>query len=184
MEASFQTRNIYFEVDSTKVLAESNEGNNISPPLPTSAFNNVTMNIAFFDAGETNIIDPDGYFVALTDTNFRNTSLTAKIVQNNKGNRLGLASSTFQGETLKRAGKNLKLGKEVVGTVSGGKEAQPLTIQFNDNGTNLLINQVLKNLTFTSKKNVPGTRTYIVDLNTANSHTFSSGIKAIGVNPR
>ncbi len=73
--------------------------------------------------------------------------------------QLRLLTNGKGADRLKAAGGNLKLGKTVVGTVTGGRSGQPLEIKFTGTTSAALVERVLKNIEFRTQKSRTGTRT-------------------------
>lgn len=152
---------ILWKIDSTNVIAESDETNNVfTPAIPVAqAFNAILFSPATgFIAGTTQNLIPTASFKAVDETNYTNAILTMSLDEAKPGDQLNLGDTSYNGQSLQRAGKNVKLGDTVVGTVSGGKHNQPLSVQFNAGADNLLVTKVMESLTFKSKKSQPGER--------------------------
>jgi hypothetical protein len=61
-------------------------------------------------------------------------------------------------DKLKVAGGLLKLGKTTLGTVTGGKKGQPMTLTFTSDVTAELVTRVVRSIGFQSHKANPGVR--------------------------
>lgn len=147
-------------VDTTGVIAETDEGNN-SIPLPRSGgwppalWGTSSRQIS---AGGTQVIDPTVHMYALQKLEFDGSTLSVTNQFHARGDVLSIQRSTVNGQVLKRSGSKIKFGNQVIGTVSGGKKSEPLEVSFNQNSDSLLINNVLKNMTLKSKKSQTGLR--------------------------
>lgn len=150
-----------FKVDTTNVVAESDETNNlavepISPGGLAPAFwGDFQHQIS---AGPPATVDPSVHFYALMlgDLNGSKVTVTNQTVK--PGDTLGLRKTTYDGETLRRSGSLLKLGHEIVGGVEGGKKGADLQISFNQKVNVQMLNQVMKNVTLKAKKSQTGQR--------------------------
>lgn len=143
-----------YRVDSTGEVAESDEGNNawngvrkLYGPLIQLSRTAVTV-----EPGKTFVLDADANFAQFGKEATDVATLSAFAGTHQKGDQIKLQSSTLNGETLKRKGNRLLLGATELGTISGGKKGVNLVVSFNGETNNIVVQKVLRNLTFKSKK--------------------------------
>ncbi len=99
---------------------------------------------------------------------------------------LAIGKGTSAGSSLSISGGKLMLQsgrvKTQIGTVSGGKQGQSLSIKFNDKATNENVQDVLRNITFKSTDRVPGNRTISIQITNVgglNSNTATREIQLV-----
>ncbi|MFO1021928.1 MAG: hypothetical protein U0903_14740 [Planctomycetales bacterium] len=177
-------RYVFSIVDSTNVLVETDEANNVTM-TDLSVFNPVVRSTSTADsipAGPAVTLDNAMYLQDLITTAFDKSTITVTNTNAKPGDLFNIARGTFNGETLKKAGSSLKLGKEVIGSVSGGKGAAPLLLSFNDQANNLMITKTLQQITFKAKNNELGQREFKVKytspVGASRTTTFSRDVKS------
>ncbi|MCA9093504.1 MAG: hypothetical protein KDA68_08470 [Planctomycetaceae bacterium] len=159
-DPNMQVNYFIAKVDTTGVIAETDEGNN-TIPLPRSGGWPPALAGASsrqIGAGGPQVIDPNVHMYALQKLDFDSTSLSVVNQFQARGDVLSIQRATVNGQVLKRSGNKIKFGNEVIGTVSGGKKTEPLEMSFNQNSDSLVINHVLMNVTLKSRKSQTGLR--------------------------
>lgn len=160
---------VLYKLDSTNVLSETNESNNVGSPQAGSAFNHIEFQPAGtqFTAGKTALLDFRSYVTDLLDTDYAGSTLTVALQGAKPGDLLNIQSEGV----IHRFGSLIQLNHKTVATVSGGKRGTLLTVTFKPDSDNLTVNAILENLTFKSKKSQPGDRTVDLTLTTQSGQT-------------
>lgn len=176
-------------VDSTNVIAESSESNNSSP------FN---LNYSFYSPhikrlndsqgmsvlpGKTTVLLPGATVVDVNTTEFELSILEVKMTPvAGRKDIYAFQNTTLNGEALKRKGGFIRLGDKTVASIAGGKKQTTLRIIFEQGADTPVINQILQNLTFKSKKSQLGERSLgvaFIDPDGRGSH----GLYTVNVQP-
>lgn len=160
--SEYQASNfLLIKVDFANTVVEGDETNNvIAIPLPRLPLIDTSDGQT---AGATNkviVVDPS-LTVSDADTqNFNGGSLRVSIANDEgENNILAVKKTKTAAGTLRRVKEELRVGKNVIGTVTGGSGAQPLVIHFNTHVTAQDIRGIASVITLRGKKGVTGPRT-------------------------
>lgn len=177
-------------VDSTNVMAESSESNNSSPfnlnyslytPYVKRLNDSLGLNVL---PGKTTVLLPGATVVDVNTTEFELSILEVKMspVVDGRKDIYAFQNTTHNGEALKRKGGFIRLGDKTVASIAGGKKQTTLRIIFEQGAETPVINQILQNLTFKSKKSQLGERSLgvaFIDPDGRGSH----GLYTVNVQP-
>lgn len=160
--SDYQASNfLLIKVDYANTVVEGDETNNvIAIPLPHLPLVDTSDGQT---AGATNkviVVDPL-LTVSDADTqNFNGGSLRVSVANDQGDNNiLAVKKTKTPAGTLRRVKDELRVGKTVIGTVTGGTGAQPLLIHFNTHVTAQDIQEIARVITLRGKKGVTGPRT-------------------------
>ncbi|MDB5391851.1 MAG: cya 3, partial [Planctomycetaceae bacterium] len=147
------------------------------PPLVTLTTGSTTTltgkHIAV-DSGAT-IVDPD-------TPDLKNDRIVVTIKEGDQTpDQLRLISNGKGADKLKVAGGHLKLGKTSLGTVTGGKKGEPLTISFDTDVTNELAQRVIRNISFQTHRSNTGTRKIDIQVFDASGNSNLPSTKTVVV---
>lgn len=145
-------------LDPSNNLGQNTANNTIAialPPLPgVTVENTVTVG----KVGKTIIVDPAiSYFGS---SNADGSVITVDVVGNSPElDVLSLKKRKTDDGVLKRKGDTLKLGKNVIGTITGGTEGEDLVITLTAEGVNAKrMQEIMSSVTLKGAKKTPGLR--------------------------
>lgn len=148
------------KVDTTNVVAESDESNNINGNVFSTygPLVNLFRSTFVLAPGKSAVIAPSGSAIDFNSPLLGGSVLQVSISNAKPRDTLDFLKTTVNGDPLVRKGSLLKLGNVPVATVSGGKGGEPLTFSFLAAADSSVIANTLQHVTFKSKKSQPGNR--------------------------
>ena len=168
-------------VDTFSYLANDGTGNSNTATVTLTVDAVATPPVIVTSQGSTTtpgrrvILDPAVDLIDADSPNFSGGHLDV-VIQSGAGRRDQLS--------YKRGGANrgavnmrrneLRVGKTVIGTISGGKRGTPLRIDFNSNASQELVEQAMQALTFRGTRSQPGTR--VVSLQITDNTNLQSNL--------
>jgi hypothetical protein len=158
--ANPQNKFLLIQLDSTNLIAESNENNNIAAFDTKNPFIGTSPIPRTIKSKKT--IAMDGFALALDLDNTELGGSQWQITQSNfqTGDVLSIKPTKLAAGKLKRVGDNLLVGKTTVGTFTGGLNGSSVTIAFGQTADRALVNGVIRALSFQSAKGAVGTRNF------------------------
>lgn len=152
---------LLIKADFSEIVTEGDENNNVIViPLPR------LPKIATSDGQTTGptkkpvIVDPQLTFSDADTADFNGARLQVLVIDDSADNNvLSLKKTKTAAGTLRFAKGALRVGKSVIGSVTGGTNAEPLIINFNSNVTAQNIQAIASAITLSGKKGVTGLRT-------------------------
>lgn len=152
---------LLIKVDVSDVAAEGNENNNvIAIPLPRLPLIDTSDGQTTGITKKAVVVDPLLTFTDADTLDFNGASLRVSVANDSADNNvLSLKKTKTAAGTLRRVQGELRLGKNVIGSITGGTNAEPLNINFNSHVTAQDIRTIASAITLAGKKGVVGLRT-------------------------
>lgn len=149
------------KVDFSDVAAEGNENNNvIAIPLPRLPLIDTSDGQTTGKTKKAVVVDPLLTFTDADTQDFNGASLWVSVANDSADNNvLSLKKTKTAAGTLRRVQGELRLGKNVIGSINGGINAEPLIINFNSHVTAQDVRTIASAITLAGKKGVVGLRT-------------------------
>lgn len=172
---------IIAKIDATNVLAETNENNNVK----AIDIRNVVLNVTGSGGQVTRknrlfSVNPGMNFVDGNTTNYNTGRITASILAPQTKDALQFIKNGSGSERLKVSGSNLKLGNQVIATVTGNKSTG-LEINFTADVDQSVVFRVLRNIGFKTRTDSPATRTINFELQEPQSGPTSTDQKVVNI---
>lgn len=152
---------LLIKVDFSDSIAEGNESNNVvAIPLPRLPFLATSNGQTTGQTKKTVVVDSQITFTDADSNNFNGGALRVSVLDDQADNNiLSLAKTKTSSGILRISKGQLRIGKTVIGTVTGGINAEPLIITFTTQTSKSTIQTIAAAITLRGKKGVAGVRT-------------------------
>ncbi len=162
------------KIDSNNVLTETSEINNFK------VLDIQTPHVQFTGNGANNngkqrvaSVDPSVGFLDGNSVNYNGGQILANMTDAQDGEFLQIFRNGRGQDKVRAAGSQLKIGRRVVGTVTGNKTAS-LTIDFNADVDQVDVQRVLRSIGYKVVTDSPGTRNFTFQMKDPTTGTLSN----------
>lgn len=167
-------------IDADNIIAESNESNNLfvmdirTPSVEiTGAGSNVTTK-------RVASVDPAIGFLDGNNTNYNGGKIEAKMLDAQSGEFLQITRNGRGDDKLKLSGNQLKIGRRVIGTVTGNK-TDSLTINFNVDVDQVDVQRALRSIGFKVLSDTLPERNFSFQMTDPNGNVSNLATKEVDI---